>query len=263
MKEQEDINPNVFWYVVGYIATDGSLSKDGRHVSITSKDHEHLEKIKIEFGITSKITRKSRDKEKDKKYSVLQIGGVSNYRFLNSIGMFSRKTWDMGALKIEGEYFNDFLRGVIDGDGCIYSWKHRGNKHTQWSLRISGAAPKFINWLIRNLNENKKVNVVIDLFATPTLIDDLATASLELVRKDRTGIYHVAGATALSCYEMATTVAEVFGFDKSLINPVKDIELKRAAKRPKFSTLNISKLEQEGILMSTFEQSIRKIRESL
>ncbi len=147
MKEQEDINPNVFWYVVGYIATDGSLSKDGRHVSITSKDHEHLEKIKIEFGITSKITRKSRDKEKDKKYSVLQIGGVSNYRFLNSIGMFSRKTWDMGALKIEGEYFNDFLRGVIDGDGCIYSWKHRGNKHTQWSLRISGAAPKFINWL--------------------------------------------------------------------------------------------------------------------
>jgi len=124
-------------------------------------------------------------------------------------------------------------------------------------------SPKFINWLIRNLNENKKVNVVIDLFATPTLIDDLATASLELIRKDRTGIYHVAGATALSCYDMATTVAEVFGFDKSLINPVKDIELKRAAKRPKFSTLNISKLEQEGILMSTFEQSIRKIRESL
>ena len=67
-------------------------------------------------------------------------------------------------------------------------------------------SPKFINWLIRNLNENKKVNVVIDLFATPTLIDDLATASLELIRKDRTGIYHVAGATALSCYEMATTI---------------------------------------------------------
>lgn len=147
MKDQNDINPNVFWYVVGYIATDGSLSKDGRHVSITSKDHNHLENIKKKLGITSKITRKARGSEKNKIYSVLQIGGVSNYRFLNSIGMFSRKTWNMGPLKIPDGYFLDFLRGVIDGDGCIYSWKHSTNNHMQWSLRISGAAPDFISWL--------------------------------------------------------------------------------------------------------------------
>ncbi len=151
MKNQDDIDPNVFWYIVGYIATDGSLSKDGRHVSITSKDHEHLEKIKKELGITSKITKKCRARGKEKIYSVIQIGGISNYRFLNSIGMYSRKTWNMGPIKIDEKLFGDFLRGVIDGDGCIYSWKNKSNNHKQWSLRISGTAPKFIEWLFEHI----------------------------------------------------------------------------------------------------------------
>ncbi len=157
MKDQNDINPNVFWYVVGYIAADGSLSKDNRHVSITSKDHSHLENIKKELGITSRITKKSRGFGKEKIYSVLQMGGVSTYRFLNSIGMFSRKSWGMGELKINEEYFIDFLRGVIDGDGCIYSWKHKNNKHIQWSLRITGAAPKFIYWLKDSMEKRLSV----------------------------------------------------------------------------------------------------------
>jgi hypothetical protein len=148
MKDIDTIDPHILWYMVGYIATDGSLSIDGRHVSITSKDREHLEKIKRELEITSKIIMKSRGNSEEKIYSVLQIGGVKSYRFLNSIGMRSRKTWNMGKLDIDMRYFNDFLRGVIDGDGCVYSWKHKSNNHTQWSLRISGAAPKFINWLL-------------------------------------------------------------------------------------------------------------------
>ena len=154
MKDTKDINPNIFWYVIGYIATDGSLSKDNRHISITSKDNEHLKNIKKEFGITSQITMKARGGKKEKKYSVLQIGSVKFYRFLNSIGLFSRKTWSMNEIKIDNNYFIDFLRGVIDGDGCIYSWKNKNNEHMQWSLRISGAAPKFIYWL-NELIENK------------------------------------------------------------------------------------------------------------
>ena len=31
------IKPNDLWYLVGLVATDGSLSLDGRHINITSK----------------------------------------------------------------------------------------------------------------------------------------------------------------------------------------------------------------------------------
>jgi dTDP-4-dehydrorhamnose reductase len=124
-------------------------------------------------------------------------------------------------------------------------------------------SPKYINWVIKNLWEKKRVNAITDLFATPTLIDDLAMATLELIKRDQKGTYHTAGASALNCHEMALKIAEIFGFDKSLINPIREIDLKRAAKRPKNGVLNISKLEKEGIIMSTFEQGVRKVKESL
>jgi hypothetical protein len=50
-------------------------------------------------------------------------------------------------LKIPYKWFPDFLRGVIDGDGCIRKWVHSSNGVEQWSLRIYSAAPIFIRWL--------------------------------------------------------------------------------------------------------------------
>ncbi len=123
-------------------------------------------------------------------------------------------------------------------------------------------SPKFINWLIKNLSENKEVRVATDLYGTPTLTDDLANATLELIRKNKKGIYHVAGSSALSCYDMALQVAEVFNLDKKLILPVKNENLKRKAPRPKYGTLNISKLESEGIKMSTLPEGLLRIKES-
>ena len=59
IKDLSEIDPRVLWYVIGYIATDGSLSKDGRHTLITSKDEEHLIAMREELGVTSKIIKKS------------------------------------------------------------------------------------------------------------------------------------------------------------------------------------------------------------
>ncbi len=120
-------------------------------------------------------------------------------------------------------------------------------------------SPKFIPWLIRNLAEGKSVNVASDLTTCPTFIDDLAQATLMLLRKNCRGVYHVTGASALSCYDMALYIAQKWGFNKTLIRPVKRIELLWKAPRAEFATLNISKLKREGIMMSSFEQGMEKI----
>ena len=44
-------------------------------------------------------------------------------------------------------YFGDFLRGMIDGDGSIYTWIHSSNGRRQWALKISSASPLFAGWL--------------------------------------------------------------------------------------------------------------------
>ncbi len=147
MVDLQRIKKSDLWYVVGYIATDGSLSIDGRHINITSKDRQHLYLIRSALFLTNKIGRKTRAGDTEKTYSQIQIGDVVFYRYLLSLGLTPNKSLTLGTLKIDRVYINDFLRGVIDGDGSISTWVHRTNGHVQWSLRIVSASNKFINWL--------------------------------------------------------------------------------------------------------------------
>ncbi len=146
------IKPNEFWYIIGYFATDGHLSKDRRHVAITSKDLLHLYKIRFALGLKTKILSKSNGSRTGRYYD-LAFSDVNFYRYLESIGFMTRKSWRLGIVDIDVKYFRDFLRGVIDGDGCIYSWINNHNKYLQWALRISGVSKDFIEW-IHNVTEN-------------------------------------------------------------------------------------------------------------
>lgn len=47
-----------FAYAIGLIATDGCVSRNGRHVDLTSKDIEQLKNFNHCLGITSKISKK-------------------------------------------------------------------------------------------------------------------------------------------------------------------------------------------------------------
>lgn len=145
------VRPENLWYVVGLITTDGNLSSDGRHINITSKDRILLQKIKRALYLTNKIGRKTRGYDTEKKYSVLAFGDVTFYRYLVGIGLSPRKSLTLDSLQIPREYFPDFLRGVIDGDGSISMWIHKNNQHIQWCLRVTSAAPLFSNWLKKEI----------------------------------------------------------------------------------------------------------------
>lgn len=141
------------WYVIGYIATDGYLSIDGRHINITSKDRKHLYLIRNALYLKNKIGRKARGNNKDKRFSQLQFGDVKFYRYLVNLGFIQQKSLNLGIIQVENSFFVDFLRGVIDGDGNISTWIHRTNNHRQWCLRIFSASPIFAQWLSDKIKE--------------------------------------------------------------------------------------------------------------
>jgi hypothetical protein len=143
----KNVQPEDLWYSIGYIATDGHLSIDGRHINITSKDRNHLFSIRKALDLKNKIGRKYREKSRTKEYSQLQFGDVKFYRYLLSLGFNQKKSLNLGPISVSNEFFVDFLRGVIDGDGSFHSWIHRSNGHRQWALRIVSASEIFINWL--------------------------------------------------------------------------------------------------------------------
>lgn len=90
----------------------------------------------------------------------------------------------------------------------------------------------FVYSLRRVLREGKVMSVPGDQISTPTYNVDLATATVELVRRGQTGIFNVCGPDLLSRYEFAVLATQVFGLNASLIREVKTSELKQVARRP-------------------------------
>ncbi len=135
-------------YAVGLITTDGCLSKDGRHINLTSKDKDQICTFKKCLGIKNKVGLKTGGFVKNKKYYNLQFGDVLFYRFLLDIGLTSAKSKTLKSLKIPNKYFADFLRGSLDGDGTFYSyWDKRWASSFLFYLGFISASLEHLEWL--------------------------------------------------------------------------------------------------------------------
>jgi dTDP-4-dehydrorhamnose reductase len=128
----------------------------------------------------------------------------------------------------------------------------------------NGVKVNFALWLLKNLSEEKPIKVVDDQLGNPTLADDLAYAVLKIIELERTGMYHIAGHDIVSRYEFAVQFADIFGFDKKMITPVKTSSIKQAAPRPLKSGLITLKAETDlGIKISGAAQGLRVFKNQL
>ena len=139
------IEDSDFWYLTGLIASDGSLSKDGRHIDITSKSRKFLESLVKKMGIPNRVCIKNRLTNSEAYH--IQIANKNFYDFLLSVGLMPNKSLTLSNLTVPKIFFRDFLRGLIDGDGSICNWLHSTNLHEQWSLRIYSGSQAFLMWL--------------------------------------------------------------------------------------------------------------------
>lgn len=136
-------------YAVGLIATDGCLSPDGRHLLLTSKDLEQVQKLKSILGVKASIGFVySGIRGNTRAYHRLQWGDVVLYNFFLRIGLTPNKSLTLSKVDIPGEYFFDFLRGLHDGDGCFYSYYDpRWKSSYMFYLCFTSASKKHLQWL--------------------------------------------------------------------------------------------------------------------
>jgi len=116
-------------YVVGLIVTDGNLSKDKRHITLTSTDIELLETFRSCLNLKNRICTKSPGGYSKKTCYYITFGNVKFYHWLLSIGITPNKTFTLSSLQIPDKYFADFLRGHIDGDGSIIHYIDTHNSY--------------------------------------------------------------------------------------------------------------------------------------
>lgn len=139
-------------WAMGLIATDGSLSIDGRHLSVVSKDRDMLESLRDCLGLSNSITRTSGGFGNS--CYRLQWGDRVFYRWLLDIGLMPAKSLKLGPLAIPDDWFRDFMRGCIDGDGSIVTYVDRYNTfkkpeyvYTRLFVSIVSASPRFLEWM--------------------------------------------------------------------------------------------------------------------
>ncbi|MBI3046330.1 MAG: LAGLIDADG family homing endonuclease [Candidatus Harrisonbacteria bacterium] len=134
-----------FAYAIGLITTDGSLSKDGRHIDLTSNDREQLENFLLCLKSKNKIGFKHKNHGSALR---IQLGDVNFYKFLGGIGLMPNKTKIIQDVKVPKKYFFDFLRGHFDGDGSFYSyWDPRWKSSYMFYTVFISASKNHIQWI--------------------------------------------------------------------------------------------------------------------
>jgi len=102
-----------------------------------------------------------------------------------------------------------------------------------------------VTWLLRKLQNNEEIILVDDIYDNMLYALECANFLLKLVEKSNGGVYHIGGRDILNRYQFGLKVAEVFGYDKNLIKPIKNSYFKEIAPRPKNTSYDTSKLEKE------------------
>ncbi|MBL0225655.1 MAG: dTDP-4-dehydrorhamnose reductase [Geobacteraceae bacterium] len=114
---------------------------------------------------------------------------------------------------------------------------------TQWLYGLHGR--NFVETMLRLALEKDEVSVVDDQIGSPTWTVDLAHAIAALLMTGHRGVYHAANSGFCSWNEFAQEIFQESGLPVK-VKGMTTVELNRPARRPLYSTLDCSKLEQEA-----------------
>jgi hypothetical protein len=119
------------FYWLGFIAADGAIVGNSLSIELKFIDEEHLKLFNQFFENTKEITK--RVNNLNVKCVKAQINSYELIEYLKQYNIVQNKSliYTIPENKIPSIYIMDFIRGLIDGDGCI-----RINNHQQISLKF-------------------------------------------------------------------------------------------------------------------------------
>lgn len=177
-------------YIIGLLVTDGNLSNDGRHIIMRSSDIDLLETFRDCLSLENKISISKNNGFAKKPSLRIQFGDVQFYRWLLDIGLHPNKTHTIGEIKIPDEYFIDFLRGHLDGDGSIFHYQdkydsYRGRTYTNQRVYIKfiSVSQKHIEWLHKKIQDLVGVKGSLS-FTIPTTHNRVPMWTIKFAKKE-------------------------------------------------------------------------------
>jgi len=202
-----------------------------------------------------------------------KVNGVGAYnvaricRETNAINIYISTDYVFNGVKNEPYTENDIpnpinIYGLSKLAGEIAT-KNYSPKH--YIIRVAslygvkgarGKGGNFVETIIERAKKGEELRVVDDIVMSPTYTKDVAVALKEFIKvMPEFGVYHMVNAGYCSWFEFAREILNLTKIEKE-IKPVKSDEIKRQAKRPKFSALKNEKIEKLGIRMRYWKDAL-------
>lgn len=132
-----------------------------------SQDHESsslslatelLETFRSCLDLNNTIAQSVNDGYAKKPSYRVQFGNAKFYRWLLQIGLTPAKTYTIGEIKVPNQYFPDFLRGHLDGDGTVLvyqdnynNYKSRMYTNQRLYVKFISVSENHIRWLHKKI----------------------------------------------------------------------------------------------------------------
>lgn len=129
----------------------------------------------------------------------------------------------------------------------LYGWPHSGGRGN-WAVMVIDA-----------LRQGKPVKMVNDHIWMPTYAHDAAAAIWQLLDRENEA-FNIAAPERVTLYEFAVKVAEVWGLDSSLIEPVSSDYFPNIAPRPHDTTYDLTKARLAGVMMDCIEAGLKRMK---
>ena len=121
----------------------------------------------------------------------------------------------------------------------------------------SGKGGNFVETMITKAKKNETINVVDDMWISPTYSRDAATTIKNMLEsKLPFGTYHSTNQGYCTWFQFAKETFRLLRL-KPALTPIETRELKIKAKRPRFSALRSTKLPKYGIQMREWKEALR------
>lgn len=125
------------------------------------------------------------------------------------------------------------------------------NEHTiviRTSWVFSSHGNNFVKTMLRLMKERESLNIVADQKGRPTYAKDLAIATMKMIEalhagKTINGVYHYANTGETTWFDFAAKIKAIAGLTCAL-NPIETKDFPTPAKRPAYSVLDTTKMEE-------------------
>jgi len=149
-----------------------------------------------------------------------------------------------GSTKLEGEHLTltNHPEALVIRTSWVLSGTHRNFASTMLDLIAKGP-----------------VRVVDDQRGRPTLVDDLAPATMSALEHGAAGLLHLTNQGMTTWFDLAVELAEIAGLSSEKITAVSTSEFPRPALRPANSVLDSDRLEDLGMApMPHYRKSLER-----